>query len=189
MRTQKTTPGDNSASPVTPPDLFLGFAVIGIVGFGGVMPWVRWLLVEKRRWCTEEEFRNLFALANFLPGGNVVSISVLLGARKAGFSGAVAAVTGLVGPPAILVCLIGGLYQYYSDTPITGRILSAMGAAAAGLIVAMGLRMARPLIRSPRAVLIVLAVVAASAILRLPLTWTLLALLPTSLVAARFMKT
>lgn len=176
------------APKATPMQLFWGFASIGILGFGGVMPWVRWLLVERRRWCDEEEFLNLFALANFLPGGNVVSVSVLIGSRMAGFAGALAAVTGLVAPPAILVCIVGALYLRYSDVPAVASMLSAMAAAAAGLIVAMGLRMVWPLRRSPRALIIVAAVMIASAVLRLPLIWTLMALMPASLLAARFIK-
>lgn len=187
-----TLPADTAMGPApptaTPMQLFWGFASIGILGFGGVMPWVRWLLVERRRWCDEEEFVNLFALANFLPGGNVVSVSVLLGSRMAGFPGAVAAVTGLVAPPAILVCVVGWLYQRFSDVPAVASMLSAMAAAAAGLIVAMGLRMVWPLRRSPRAMVVVVAVMLASAVLRLPLIWTLMALLPASLLAARLIR-
>lgn len=171
-----------------PWDLFWGFASIGIVGFGGVMPWVRWLLVERRGWCSEEEFNNVFALANFLPGGNVVSVSVLIGARMAGFPGALAAIIGLVAPPAILVCLVGGLYLRYQDVPAVAAMLSAMAASAAGLIVAMGLRMVWPLRKSPRALVFVAAVMLASAVLRLPLIWTLGMLLPASLLAARFLR-
>lgn len=183
-----TAEAGDPADRTTPLSLFLGFASIGIVGFGGVMPWVRWLLVEKRRWCSEEEFVNLFALANFLPGGNVVSISVIIGARLAGFPGAVAAVTGLVAPPAILVCIVAEIYRRYSDLRPVANMLETMAAAAAGLIVAMGLRMFWPLRRNPRAVAVIVVVLILAAVLRLPLIWILATTFPASLIAARLTR-
>ncbi|WP_323010565.1 chromate transporter [Paracoccus sp. (in: a-proteobacteria)] len=173
---------------VSPWRLFSSFALIGIIGFGGVMPWLRWLLVEKRRWCTEEEFLNLFALANFLPGGNVLNASVLIGARLAGFVGSVAAISGLVTPPAILVCAMGEVYRRYGHLPAIQNMLEALASAAAGLIVAMSLRMAWQLRRSPRAMIILGLAVFAAVILHLPLIWTLAILMPVSLLAAYYVR-
>lgn len=173
------------ANPASPFELFTGFALIGIIGFGGVMPWVRWLLVERRGWCDEVQFTSLFAMANFLPGGNVVNVAILLGSRKAGLAGALAALTGLVFPPATIVCVLGGLYLRFQHVPQVQSMLGAMAAAAAGLVLAMGLRMLWPLRRSLRALIVIALVVLAATVLRLPLPWTLMLLLPTSLIAAR----
>ncbi|ACM04102.1 chromate transporter [Cereibacter sphaeroides] len=173
------------ASPVTPLQLFVGFATISIVGFGGVMPWVRWLVVDRRRWCSAEEFASLFALANFLPGGNVLGVSVMVGGRLAGRRGSLAAVLGLVAPAAVLVCLLAELYRRNAHLEAVQGMVAGMGSAAAGLIAAMGLRMVWPLRKSPRALVIVLLVVTAAAVLRLPLVWILATMLPASLIAAR----
>jgi chromate transporter len=172
----------------TPLDLFISFTSISLVGFGGVMPWVRWLLVEKRNWCTEREFLNLFSLCNFLPGGNVVNIAILIGSRLAGLPGAVAALAGLVGPPALVVVGIGGLYKTYGHLPAVQSMIAAVAAAAAGLIVAMGLRMAYSLRKSPRALTFLVIVIAASVGLRMPLLWMLCLILPASLAAAHLMR-
>ena len=173
---------------VGPLDLFLGFALIATLGFGGVMPWIRWLLVEKRGWCTEEEFLNLFALGNFLPGGNVVNISVLIGSRLAGLPGAIAALTGLVAPPAVIVVAVGGLYARFGDLPAIQSMIHALAAAAAGLIVAMSIRFLLPLRRSPRALAIVAVVLGAALGLRMPLVWMLCTILPLSVLAAHWIK-
>jgi chromate transporter len=172
----------------TPFDLFVGFASIAVVGFGGVMPWVRWLLVENRRWCTDEEFVNLFALSNFLPGGNVVNIAVLVGSRLAGFAGSLAALAGLVAPPAIIVCIVGGLYRSFGHLPAVQSMIHAAAASAAGLIVAMGLRMVYPLRKSPRALAFVMIVLVASVGFRVPLIWMLCLILPASLAAAHWTR-
>ncbi|PTR14265.1 chromate transporter (plasmid) [Cereibacter azotoformans] len=180
-------PGERTGavSPVTPLQLFAGFACIGIVGFGGVMPWVRWLVVDSRRWCSAEEFASLFALANFLPGGNVLGVSVMVGGRLAGRAGALAAVLGLVAPAAVLVCLVAELYRRNAHLEAVQGMVEGLGSAAAGLIAAMGLRMVWPMRKSPRALAVVLLVVVAAAVLRLPLVWILALMLPASLIAAR----
>ena len=180
-------PSEASAavSPVTPTQLFFGFATIGIIGFGGVMPWVRWLVVDSRRWCSADEFASLFALANFLPGGNVLGVSVMVGGRLAGRAGSLAAVLGLVAPAAILVCLVAELYRRTAHLEAVQGMVEGLGSAAAGLIAAMGLRMVWPMRHSARALTIVFLVVTAAAILRLPLVWILGMMLPASLLAAR----
>jgi chromate transporter len=173
---------------VSPFELFLGFASIALVGFGGVMPWVRWLLIEKKGWFGEEEFINLFALSNFMPGGNVVNIAVITGARLGGFPGAVAALTGLVAPPALIVVAVGGLYSTYGHLPIVSQTVQAVGAAAAGLVAAMGLRMALPFLKSPRALAVMAVVLVAAVFMKIPLIWMLCTILPVSVLAARWIK-
>src|SRR5690606_25221656 len=90
-------------------EIFLSFGMIGFLGFGGVGPWVRWLLVERKGWYSEAEFVNTFALANFIPGGNVVALATIAGAKLRGWPGSLMAITGLCLPPAILVCAAGSL--------------------------------------------------------------------------------
>jgi chromate transporter len=179
---------DSAPVRATPLDLFIAFASIAIVGFGGVMPWVRWLLVEKRKWVTEDEFLNLFALSNFLPGGNVVNIAILIGSRLAGLPGSIMALAGLVAPPAVIVCAIGGVYRTFNYVPAVQSMIQAVAASAAGLIVAMGLRMVFPLRKSPRALIFVALVLIASVIMRIPLIWMICIILPASVAAAHWIK-
>ena len=58
--------------------LFAGFFRIGMIGFGGVLPWARRMLVEQRKWLTAQEFTDLLALCQFLPGPNVVNLAAKL---------------------------------------------------------------------------------------------------------------
>ncbi len=126
-------------------ELFAGFLQIGISGFGGVLPHARRMMVDKRRWFTEREFTDLLGLGQFLPGPNVVNVAVVTGSQFQGWTGAVMAVTGLLLAPFIIVLLLASAYQYYSDSVMLNRALVAVGAAAAGLLLATALKMASKL--------------------------------------------
>src|SRR5437762_712072 len=96
-------------------ELFLGFLAIALTGFGGVLPWARIVLVERRRWLSSEQFASDFSLAQFLPGPNILNLSILIGARFHGPLGAIVCVLGLVGAPVALMIVCGALYARYSD--------------------------------------------------------------------------
>ena len=125
-----------ASSTVVPtvPDLFFGFAKIAISGFGGVLPWARRIIVHQRRWMSADEFNDLFAICQFLPGPNIVNFSLIYGSRVAGVPGATAAVLGLVGPPTVLMIILGTLYTRYGALPESRGALTGLAAAAAGLL-------------------------------------------------------
>ena len=64
-----------------------------------ILPWARRMIVDEKKWMTAEEFNETYSLAQFLPGPNVVNLSVVFGSRIAGAWGAIAALGGLLGPP------------------------------------------------------------------------------------------
>ena len=166
----------------TLPELFLGFLAIAVTGFGGVLPWARIVLVERRRWLAAEQFTNDLALAQFLPGPNIVNLSILIGARFHGAVGAVVAALGLVGAPVVLMIGCGALYARYSDVAWLRGILAGLGAAAAGLLISLAVKLLAPLVRGREipALVIALLTFVAVALLRLPLYWVILLLAPLS---------
>src|SRR3982751_6741715 len=99
-------------------ELFVAFAKMSLAGFGGVLVWARRGIVDQHRWMTAEEFNETFALCHFLPGPNVVNLSVVFGARFRGVRGSVAAFTGLLGPPIIIVTALAALYARYGDLEV-----------------------------------------------------------------------
>ncbi len=118
-RLPRASPGAATAArrdePPSLSELFIAFATISLSGFGGVLAWSRRMMVEERRWLTPEQFNETYALCSFLPGGNILNFSVILGARFRGARGAAVAAAGLIGPPLLLVLIIAGIYAHYGD--------------------------------------------------------------------------
>ncbi|HUD86138.1 MAG TPA: chromate transporter [Xanthobacteraceae bacterium] len=177
------------ASPAPRPglaELFIAFATISLSGFGGVLAWSRRMMVEERRWLTPEQFNETYALCSFLPGGNILNFSVIFGQRLRGPLGSLVAIAGLMGPPMLLIIMIGAIYAHYGDLPVLRRMLTGVASAAAGLMMATVAKMARPLFRN-RAVtgpLVALATFVAIGIMQWPLPLVLAVIVPVSIAAA-----
>ena len=161
-------------------ELFVGFLSIGLLGFGGVLPWARRMVVEQRRWLTEAEFTDLLALCQFLPGPNIVNMSVALGNRFHGVRGVGTALCGLLLAPILIVVALGAVYLRYRGSAIVGHGFTGLAAAASGLVLAMAAKIAWPLRESRMGVLVAVATFGAVALLRLPLLPVLLVLAPAS---------
>jgi chromate transporter len=177
-----------AAAPPRPSlsELFIAYALISLYGFGGVLAWSRRMMVEERRWLTPEQFNEAYALCSFLPGPNIVNFSVIFGSRVRGPLGGLVALFGLLGPPMVLIIIIGALYAHYGDLPALRRALIGVTAAAAGLIMSTVAKMALPLFRN-RAVggpVIALATFGAIGIAQWPLPIVLVVVLPISLALA-----
>lgn len=166
-------------------ELFAGFFQIAMTGFGGVLPWARRMLVEQRAWLTEAEFNELLSLCQFLPGPNVVNLSICVGARFQGWRGSVVACTALLALPIALVLGAGYLYVQFGDLRVVRGVMTGVSAAAAGLVIAMGAKMARSGLHSLRAVFVATAGFVAVGLLHWPIGWVLLGLIPASIVLAR----
>lgn len=178
---------DESEPPRAPElhELFAGFLGISVMGFGGVLPWARRMIVEQRRWLTGPEFTDLLALCQFLPGPNIVNVSVALGSRFRGVPGALAALAGLLTAPIVIVIGLGGLYNEFGQNPVVRRGFEGLAAAASGLVVAMACRIAWPIRARWRPVAVACTVFAAIAVMRLPLLPTMLVLAPCSILLLR----
>ena len=144
------------------------------------------MLVEQRRWMTAEEFNDAYALCQFLPGPNVVNLSVVFGQRIRGALGSAVALIGLLGPPFVIVSFIGLLYAHFGEIAALQRMLVGVAAAAVGLLMGAAAKMALPLFKDRLAIspLIALAVFAAIGVTRWPLYWVLAVLVPLSITIA-----
>lgn len=170
----------------TPPGLlalFVAFAQMSLAGFGGVLVFARRAIVDRHRWMTADEFNETYALCHFLPGPNVVNLSVVFGSRFRGIPGGLAAFTGLLGPPVLIVTILAALYARYGEIDALRRILAGVSCAAVGLLISAVFRMATPLVK--RRDLVGLAVLAAVfvaiGLVRLPLQAVLLVAIPLSI--------
>jgi chromate transporter len=158
-------------------------------GFGGVLPWARRSIVDEKRWMTPQEFNEAFAVAQFLPGANVVNLAVVFGGRLHGAAGAAAALFGLLLPPTVIILVLGVLYSRYGDIAALQRVLGGVAAAAAGLIGAITVKMTLPLRREGAGALVIATVAfVALAVLRYPLPVVLIVLAPVSIAYAAWVR-
>lgn len=162
--------------------LFIGFLMLGLIGFGGVLPLARSMLVEQRRWLSSEQFTELLGLCQFLPGGNVINLSVAVGMEFRGVRGALCALLGLICAPTAIVVGLGVIYARYQNDPHVQHVFAGLAAAAAGLLLSTGLKMLLPLRGKWLSLMIVGVALVAIAWLRLPLLPTMLVLAPLSIL-------
>jgi len=164
--------------PASKADLFWSFTWLALQGFGGVIAVVQRELVERKRWLSREQFIEDWAVAQILPGPNVVNLAMMIGGRHFGLPGAIAALSGMLLAPLVIVLLLAALYGQVADSSLVAGALRGMGAVAAGLVTATGFRLMAALECNPMgmATCVVLAALTfvAIALLRWPLVWVLL---------------
>jgi chromate transporter len=167
-------------------EIFVGFLTVGLCGFGGIFYWLRRMVVERRRWLTAEEFAEYFGLCSFLPGPGLINLSVLIGRKFQGPLGALAAFTGLLCVPVAIAVSFAALYTRFEYLAAVRSLLSGVGAAAAGLVIATALKMLMPFFqsRSRWGLVVVAPVFVAVGLFRIPLLWAMAFSAPLGLALA-----
>ena len=186
-----TSPAPAPAAPTAPsapdhphptslPELFVAFTLLALQGFGGVLAVVQRELVERKRWLTQDEFLEDWAVAQIMPGPNVVNLSMMVGARYFGLRGAMTALAGMLAVPLVVVLLLAVVHARFADNPQVAGALRGMAAVSAGLIAAAGLKLGNALTRHPLPLFLSAAIAALGfvlvALLRWPLFYVLLGL-------------
>ena len=166
--------------PASLADLFFSFTWLALQGFGGVLAVIQREMVERKRWLTQEEFLEDWAVAQIMPGPNVVNLSLMVGGRYFGLRGALTALAGMLAVPLVIVLLLGVLYTRFGDNPQMAGALRGMAAVSAGMIAATGVKLAAALGKHPLPLWLTLPLVVLGvlmvAILRWPLLYILLGL-------------
>jgi chromate transporter len=167
-----------------PPDckaLFTGFLLLSVMAFGGVLPLAQRMVVDRYRWLSAAEFTDLLGLCQFLPGGNIINLSVAIGMTFRGVRGAISAMLGLIVVPTLIVLVLGTIYDRFQQNPILNHLFAGLAAAAAGLLIAMTIKLSLPLRYFKPLIPIALLCFIAIAVFRLPLLPTMLVLTPISI--------
>jgi len=168
------------AQPASLRELFVTFTLLALQGFGGVLAVAQRVVCEEKRWMTREQFVELLAVCQVLPGPNVCNLAILTGDRFFGWRGAAAALGGMMAVPTVLVLALAALYVHYADVPAVAGALRGMAAVSAGLIAGTAWKLAGALRSNPMGPRVCAALGAASfalvALLRLPLLWVLASL-------------
>tara|TARA_E500000178_G_scaffold46053_1_gene41265 strand:+ start:6296 stop:6862 length:567 start_codon:yes stop_codon:yes gene_type:complete len=143
------------ARPPSRKALFGGMLQVALSSFGGGMSaWSQRIVVEQRRWMSNESFITGLTVARLFPGPNQINMAVYIGAQFQMLAGAIAAVSGILLVPFSLLMLIGMVYFQFHAVPAVDRVLTGVVAAAAGLALSMGFKILDVYWRDPLALLL-----------------------------------
>lgn len=170
--------------PVALGALFAGFLKVSLFGFGGGLVWARRIVVEQRHWMDDREFAETLILCQLMPGPNIIGIAVCVGAKLRGAIGAIASAAGFILVPWTIGLSVGSMIIRYAGLATPQKILAGLSAAAAGLLIGTGLRLLRPHLGHPAALLFTAAAFTALVCTKLPLPVVLVALAPVSIAVA-----
>lgn len=158
-------------------DLVAAFAQLGAASFGGgLAPFIRQMVVYRRRWMDDHEFLRGLEITQMLPGSNAINLTVYVGQRFQGTAGGLLSVAALAVPGVVALLALGFLYFDRGYLPAARSFLAGVGAAAVGLALANVIQVGRRGITTLSGVLLMLATFAAIGLLRLPLAPVLAAL-------------
>jgi chromate transporter len=171
-------------APRSRADLFWSFSWLALQGFGGVLAVVQRELVEKKRWMSNAQFVEDWAVAQILPGPNVVNLALMIGGRYFGAGGAFSALAGMLFFPTLVVLAVAAAFGAVADLQAAQGALRGMGAVAAGLLMATGIKLMAALRLNVMGRRLCLALAALSfvavALLRVQMIWLVLGLGPLS---------
>ena len=163
--------------------VFAAFLKVSLCSFGGGLVWARRVVVEQTAWMNEQEFAETLKLCQLMPGPNIVGVAVCVGAKLRGTIGAITAVAGFILVPWTVGLSLGALVLQHAHVVLIRNILGGLSAAAAGLLIATGIRLLRPHRTRPTALLFAGLAFVGMAFVKLPLLVVLLALAPLSIGA------
>lgn len=163
----------------------MGFAALSLRGFGGVGGQAQHFLTREKGWLTETEYAETIAICQALPGPNVGNMAVLVGDRFGGVPGAVWAMAGFCLPSTVVAIALALLLVRVTNLPHVAAVETGIVAAAAGLIVASGVRIALHYRARPLVLLVMGALIAAILFAGLPLPLVVVLAVPTVILVQR----
>ena len=117
--------------------LFLVFARIGGFTFGGgyaMLPIIQREVVEKRKWATDEEVLDYYAIGQSTPGIIAVNTATFIGYKQKGIIGGIAATLGMVFPSLVIITTIAAFFQHFQDYVIVKHAFNGIRVAVVALI-------------------------------------------------------
>lgn len=159
-------------------NLFLTFAKIGLVGYGGgpaMIPLIQEEVVEGHDWMTDEEFVDTLAMGNTLPGPIATKMSFFIGYKIGGWVGAPVALFGLLLPSLVLMMVLGIAFMRFKDMPFAQAMLTAVRPVVVALLAYTAYTVFPKSIKNWHTALIGLAAFAAVAFLNVHPALTILA--------------
>ncbi len=116
--------------------LFLAFLRLGATAYGGpaMMAYLKSDLVGKRRWLSEQEFKEGMALCQVIPGATMVQMCTYAGYRLRGICGALAAASGFVLPAFLAMTVLSAIYFNTGSVPLVRALFRGLGAVVVAIV-------------------------------------------------------
>ncbi|MDB5642425.1 MAG: chromate transporter [Hyphomicrobiales bacterium] len=168
-------------------DIFSGFFLVGMFGFGGIAAAMHHVIVERRGWLNDQEYASVLGLGQVLPGANLVNMATIVGDRFCGFVGAVLALAGLIFMPIVILIILATTYDQFATNPDVIAATRAAAAGAVGLMFGTAYKIGKTVVNTRWALFFAILSFVSIGLLRLPLVGTLLVLGPIS-VAVSFWR-
>ncbi|NLK21619.1 MAG: chromate transporter [Epulopiscium sp.] len=118
-------------------DLFLVFARIGGFTFGGgyaMLPIIQKEVVEERKWATDEEVLDYYAIGQCTPGIIAINTATFIGYKRKGILGSIFATAGMVAPSLVIITIVAMFFQHFQDYPIVQHALGGIRVSVVALI-------------------------------------------------------
>lgn len=141
--------------------IFWSFCKIGSVMFGGgyaMLPLLEKEITDNRKWCTQEEMVDTFAMAQLIPGVVAINTSMFVGHRLRGWRGTIAATLGIIAVPFVVILVYAFAFDYFRDTQWLAQATAGLRPAVAGMMLGMAYTLFRRTGKTVLGVVVFLAV-------------------------------
>ena len=146
-------------------ELFITFAKIGVMMFGGglaMLPLLQRELVENKKWVSEEEILDYYAIGQCTPGIIAVNCATFVGQKRKGILGGIIATLGVVFPSLVIITVIAAFLQGYADVPQVKNAFSAIRICVCVLILNSVVKLCKKTVSDAPAAIIFVLVAAGS---------------------------
>ncbi len=159
-------------------DLFLSFAKVGVTTFGGgyaMLPILQKEIVGRKRWATDEELMDYYAIGQCTPGVIAVNTATFVGYKCAGIAGGICATIGVVFPSIIIITLISAFLVNFAELQVVSHALNGIRAAVCVLILDSVIKLGKKSIKDSICLIIFLLILAASLLFDVSPIWIVVA--------------
>ena len=165
--------------------LFVSFFKIGALTYGGgyaMLPMLMREVIDKHHWATEEEVLDIYAIGQVTPGIIAVNTATMIGYRKRGVLGALAATFGEVAPSLIIITMLAAILNEVRDSLLIQRAFSGIRVAVCALITQSVINLAKKSLIDLPTVILFMATVVATMVFSLSPIWVVVCAILSGLV-------
>lgn len=158
-------------------NLYFSFAKIGTFTIGGglaMMPMMQAELIEKRKWITDEELIDYYAVGQSTPGIVAVNVATFVGYKQMGIIGGIFATLGMVTPSLVIIMILAGLINSINDFPVVKKALKGINVAVAALLTSTIINFMKKTIKKFTNAIFMLISFLLVFVLKLPSFWIIL---------------